>query len=443
MRRWVPSVSDVRARLLKSAGWLLARQLVMMVNSLVLGVLIARHLGPGDFGVLSYAVSLVVIAMPLTTLGLRNLSLREYASRPDDTPRILGTITAMRLAGTLVAIAAIYGTVTLFPIDHDRIAVLCLILAGALLFQTIDTIKEQFIAEQNPRPFVIVNVCVLLVFSVVRIALILTDMPVDAFILAQAGETVAQGVFAGVAYSRFSGRPPRLQVDFRLMRTYARHALPLMLGSISAVIYLKIDILFLASMVGTETTGLYAVAARLSEAWYLLPASLAMAAFPRMLQVRTQSPARYEQRMQDAMDLFAAFGTAVAVSSIFWARPLIDLLFGAEYIGAVPLLQIYVWVGIVFATRELIHKSLLVEERYWGSAIINLTGAGTNVVLNLLLIPPYGAIGAAIATVLSYTLAPLLLAPLVPAIRPIAMMQLRAIFWPRRIPGLIRRGFRG
>jgi O-antigen/teichoic acid export membrane protein len=433
-----PSMSEVRAKLLKSAGWLLARQLIMMINSLLLGVLIARHLGPADFGVLSYAISLVVIAMPLTTLGLRNLSLREYASRPADTDRILGTITVMRLGGTLVAIAAVYTVAVVFPIDHDHIAILCLILASTLLFQTIDTIKEQFIAEQNPRPFVIVNVCVLLVFSAIRLGMILADMPVNAFILVQAGETVAQGLSAGFAYARFSSKPPRLRVDFGLMRTYAKHAFPLMLGSISAVIYLKIDILFLANMVGPENTGLYAVAARLSEAWYLLPAALAMAAFPRMLQVRAESPERYVQRMQDAMDLFACFGTAIAVSSIFWAGPLIALLFGEDYADAAPILQIYVWVGIVFATRELIHKSLLVEQRYWGSAIINLTGAGTNVLLNLLLIPHYGAMGAAVATVLSYTLAPLLLAPLVPAIRPVAIMQIRAILWPRRIITLVR-----
>ncbi|EPX84974.1 flippase [Salipiger mucosus] len=432
MKLRMPTVSDVRARLLKSAGWLLARQVVNMFNSLVLGVVLARHLGPDGFGVLNYAVSLVVMMLPITTLGLRNLSLREYASRPDDAPRILGTIAAMRFMGTLVAIGAMLFIAIRFPAEHDNIALLCLFLGIALLFQVFDTIKEQFIASQKPRIFVMVEVCVLACFSLLKVGLVLADMPVDAFIIANGFETIGQGCASGLAYYLKAGTPPRMQVDRVLMRRYARNALPLLLGSISTVIYLKIDIVFLSNMVGKEATGLYAVAARMSEAWYILPSTLAMAAFPRMVELRGEDPVHYRRRMQEAMDLFAAFGTCVAATSIFWAAPVIWLLFGDAYAGAVSLLQIQVWVGVVFATRQLIDKQLLADGLFWGSAIINLTGAVANVACNLVLIPIYGAEGAAYATLISYTLAPLLLAPVVPAIRPVAKMQLRAIFWPRR-----------
>lgn len=425
----LPKVTEVRARLFKSAGWLLARQAITIFNSLVLGIVLARHLGPENFGVLNYAISLVVMVMPLTTLGMRNLALREYASRPDDAERILGTITAMRLGGTLAALAVIYVVSTRFPIEHENIALLCLLLGVALLFQIFDTIKEQFIALQNPWIFVIVEVCVLLTFTLLKLVLVLLEASVDAFIIAAAGEIVAQGMAAGLAYYMRTGNPPRLRVDRGLMRSYAGSALPLVLGSISTVIYLKVDILFLANMVGKEATGQYAVATRLSEAWYILPSTLAMAAFPRMMELRSTAPEHYRRRMQEAMDAFAAFGTLIALTSFFWAAPLIGLLFGPEYLPATALLQIQVWVGVVFATRQLIHKYLLAEGMYWGSALINLTGAVSNVTLNLMLIPRFGAEGAAWATLISYTLAPLLLAPLIPSLRPVAKMQIRSILW--------------
>ncbi len=243
---------------------------------------------------------------------------------------------------------------------------------------------------------------------------------------------MAQGIATAVAYYIRTGKPPRLQVDRQLMQSYSHSALPLLLGSISTVIYLKVDILFLANMVGKEATGHYAVATRLSEAWYILPAALAMAAFPRMMELRSEAPDRFHRRMQEAMDAFAAFGTLVAITSIFWAAPLITLLFGREYLPAASLLQILVWAGVVFATRQLIHKYLLAEGLYWGSALINLMGAVSNVALNLVLIPRYGAEGAAWATLISYTLAPLLIAPLVPSLRPAAKMQIYSILWFRR-----------
>ncbi|WP_235871346.1 flippase [Shimia sediminis] len=427
------SISEARGKILKSSGWLLARQAINMLNTLVLGILIARHLGPEEFGVLSYATSLVAVLAPLTTLGLRNLSLREYTQKPEEADRILGTVAVMRMCGALLAVAAAYYVATRFPIEHENIAMLCVILAGAVLFRTFDTIQEHFIADQNPRPFVVYSVIILLAFSVIKIALIVGDGSVNAFIMTNAAQTAAQGVGIAVAYRRNRGSFPGFKFEWSRMKLYARQGFPLMLGAMSAVIYLKIDILFLSNMAGKEVTGLYSVAARLSEAWYALPATLALAAFPRMVQLRAESPRRYRRRMQDALDLFAAFGTLVAITSIFWAEPLIALLFGAPYVGSVLVLQIYVWVGIVFATRSLLHKWLLAEGFFWGSAMINMTGAVTNIVLNLLLIPRYGAEGAAVATVLSYTLAPLLLAPLVPGLRPVAAMQLKAIAWPRRV----------
>ena len=435
----LPKVTEVRARLLKSAGWLLARQVITIFNSLVLGIVLARHLGPENFGVLNYAISLVVMVMPLTTLGMRNLALREYATRPEDAERILGTITAMRFGGTLAALAVIYVISTRFPIEHDNIALLCMLLGVALLFQIFDTIKEQFIALENPRIFVIVEVSVLAFFSLLKLGLVLLGAPVDLFILAAAGEIVAQGLATGVAYYLRAGQPPRLRVDCALMRGYAGSALPLVLGHISAVIYLKVDVVFVANMVGNAATGHYTVATRLSEAWYILPSTLVMAAFPRMVALRRDAPDQYARRMQEAMDAFAAFGTFVALTSVFWASPLIVLLFGREYQPATALLQIQVWVGVVFATRQLIHKHLLAEGLFWTLALVNLTGAVTNVGLNFLLIPRMGAEGAAWATLISYTVAPFLLAPVLPSLRPVAAMQLRAILWPRRVVTLLRR----
>ena len=435
----LPKLSDVRARLMRSAGWLMARQVVNLFNSLVLGIVLARHLGPGDYGVLNYAISLVMLVMPLTTLGLRNLALREYATRPNDADRILGTVAVMRIGGTLAGLAVIYVVSTRYPIEHDNIALLCMLLGVALLFQIVDTIKEQFIALQSPRIFVVVEVCVLLFFSILKLLLVVSEASVDAFILAAGAEIVAQGIATCVAYYLRAGTPPRPKVDRSLLRTYAHNALPLLLGAISTVIYLKVDILFLANMVGNEATGHYAVATRLSEVWYIIPSALALAAFPRMIEVRREAPERYRIRMQEAMDAFAVFGTVIAVTSFFWAGPLIQLLFGAEYLPATALLQIQVWVGVVFATRQLIHKHLLAEGLYWGSALVNLTGAISNIVLNLLLIPRYGAEGAAWATLISYTLAPFLLAPLVPSLRSASMMQIRSIFWFRRGATLLRR----
>lgn len=426
-------LSAPRRLILRSGGWLIAKQLAKLANGLLIAIFVARHLGPEGYGVLSYAVSLVAIVAPLNTLGMRNLSLREYKMYPEEANSILGTVTAIRFAGAIFSVCIVFAVAWIYPISHENIAVLCAILASAALVKSIDTIQEYFIAEQDPKPFVIFSVAVMAVFAGVKILLIFANMGVDAFILAQAAQGAVSGLGALLAYRRRTSGLPGLRIEASRVRRYLVQGFPLMLGALSAVIYLKSDILMLSYMVGQETTGIYAVAARLSEAWYVLPTALAMALFPRMVELRASSPSHYAARVQDAMDSFAAFGTLIAATSPFWSAPLVMLLFGAEYSAAAGVLQIYAWVGIVFATRALIHKWLLVEGIFWASAMIHATGAVTNVLLNLLLIPRYGAEGAAVATVISYTLAPILLAPLVPSLKQPAIMQIKAIAWPRRL----------
>lgn len=429
-------LSAPRRLILRSGGWLIAKQIAKLANGLLIAVFVARHLGPEGYGVLSYAVSLVAIVAPLTTLGMRNLSLREYKMHPEEANAILGTVTAIRFTGALFAVCIVFAVAWVYPIPHENIAFLCAILASAALVKSIDTIQEYFIAEQDPKPFVIFSVAVMAFFAGVKILMIFAGMGVDAFILAQAAQGAVSGFGALLAYRRRTSGLPGLRIEASRVRRYLAQGFPLMLGALSAVIYLKSDILMLSYMVGQETTGIYAVAARLSEAWYVLPTALAMALFPRMVELRESSASHYAARVQDAMDGFAAFGTLIAATSPFWSVPLVMLLFGAEYSPAAGVLQIYAWVGIVFATRALIHKWLLVEGIFWASATIHATGAVTNVLLNLLLIPRYGAEGAAVATVISYTLAPILLAPLVPSLRQPAIMQLKAIAWPRRVVDL-------
>lgn len=149
------SLSEARQKVLRSSGWLLAKQVINTLNTLVLGVLIARHLGPAGFAVLSYATSLIALVGPLRTLGMRNLSLREYTRVRDETDEILGTVTLVRLCGILVSMVVVYFVATWFPTDYENIAILCVILAGAALFSSIDTLQELFIVDQDPRPFVI------------------------------------------------------------------------------------------------------------------------------------------------------------------------------------------------------------------------------------------------------------------------------------------------
>ncbi|MDX1487816.1 MAG: oligosaccharide flippase family protein, partial [Acidiferrobacterales bacterium] len=214
-------------RVAHTSSWLLAFRVSSMLHGLVFAIFISRHLGPEKFGVLSYAISLAALAAPLSSLGLRELVVGEFKLRSYDASRILGSIVALRICGAVVATLIVFAFASVYPVNHPDIAILCAILAGAALFNTLDSIVAYFIAIERPRPYVVRTLVNLAIFSVVKVYLILYDYSVDAFILANAAQLVCHGGALWLAYRSSRKGKALFSVDFRLFWAYLRYSLPL------------------------------------------------------------------------------------------------------------------------------------------------------------------------------------------------------------------------
>src|SRR5690606_31836769 len=176
----------------------------------------------------------------------------------------------------------------------------------------------------------------------------------------------------------------------------------LYVGSIFAVIYMKIDQVMLKWMVGAEEVGVYAVAAQLSEAWYFLPTAIVASFFPKLIKLHAADPARFNQRFQQLFDVLFILAIAVALLVTLVAGPMISLLFGAEYQNSASILTIHIWAGVFIFMRAAFSRWILIEGALMFSLITQGLGALANIGLNMLLIPHYGGEGAAMATLISY-----------------------------------------
>ena len=182
---------------------------------------------------------------------------------------------------------------------------------------------------------------------------------------------------------------------------------------------------------GVEAAGTYAVAARLSEVWYLVPVALMGAVFPA-LWARRADEAAYARSLQASLDLLLALALAVAIVVQVFGAPIVHVLFGPRFAESVPVLQIHVWAGLFVFMRALLSRWLMAEDLLQFSLVTHLAGAVANVALNLVLIPRFGASGAAVATVISYACAGWLALFLSPRTRPMGRMMGRALLLPFR-----------
>ena len=127
------------------------------------------------------------------------------------------------------------------------------------------------------------------------------------------------------------------------------------------------------------------------------------------------------------LSFFLAF--SVTFSAKFWIR----VFYGEAYEPSAVILQIHIWAGVFIFLRTVLSKWLIAEDKYWFSLLSQVSGAVSNIVLNYFLIPIYGEIGAAIATIISYSITSFFILALFKETRNMFFIFLRSMFFPVRM----------
>jgi O-antigen/teichoic acid export membrane protein len=399
----------------------------------LVGVYVARHLGPASFGVLSYAISFVFLFSALARLGLDNLVVRDLVASPESEAETLGAAFALRLAGGTLAVGFIGAAAWASQSDPTtRLAIL--IIALGLMFQSLEVSAYWFYAHALTRPVALARLAALAVVSTLRIAFVLLDKPILWFAVPVAVDAALAAVLMLVFYLRDPAAPALLRFPARLSRvgTMLPEAWPLVPSIVLVETQLRIDQLMLGQMLGPQEVGWYASAARLSQMLYVLPTLIATATFPAIVRARETSLELYDRRMQAFYNLMLWLGLGLALPSALLAGPIIHLLYGDAYAPAAAVLQIHVWSFVFVGLGTARSRWLIAEGLTRLMLLTSLVGVTANVGFNALLIPRYGGPGAAWATLLAQ-LASLLLVSLVDSrARRVGKMTAAAVIAPFR-----------
>ena len=116
----------------------------------------------------------------------------------------------------------------------------------------------------------------------------------------------------------------------------------------------------------------------------------------------------YKDRTKKLFYLIIGLSVAVALFEFVFAKFIVIFLFGAAYMEAVSIVRVYTWAGVAVSILIVIQQYLTIENRTVIIMVSSLVGAAANVILNLIWIPKYGIIGSAYATLLSYSIIPVI-----------------------------------
>lgn len=395
-----PNIRNIIANML----WLSAGRIFRVAIAFVVVAWMARYLGADKFGTLNYGFALVGIFANTARLGLHHFIVRDTVNEPENRSIILGTAFFLQLISGFISFIAIGCTIFLLRPDDPLSRMIIMIMSGSLLFQNFEVIDSWFQSQVQSKHSVIASNVAFLMMTVVRIILLQTQAPFITFAIVVLVENILLTINYIIAYQKTGEKIQNWRANWTYAKKILKVSWPLIFSDLSVMVYIYIDQIMIGQLSDFRAVGIYAVAVKLSENWVFLVLFITRSFTPHIIEGKKISEKVYYQRLQNLCNLLALVFYGVAIPLTFFSTPLIVLFFGPNYAASGFVLSIHIWSSIWYCFGNVKEIWIATEELTKFAFITNFTGAIMNILLNLVLIPLYQEIGAAIATVISYSL---------------------------------------
>lgn len=403
-----------RKRAVRATWFVLAEKLLKMGTYLVAGVLIARLAGPDVFGQYSSMLATAVIFTVISAVGLNALLVKEFV-QSDDTGKVLTNVLVLRLQAAALAAVGMVVVSTVYLDVPFLTAAIASLLVPIAVFQVADSMFEARLETQ--RVFAYKSIAYLLGLAV-KVSVALLSPHLFSLVLAHVAEMAILLIGA-----LMSVRKVQVKMQFASLERYYRHellrkSLPLLLSSGAVILYMKVDLPMILAIAGPKAAGTYSAATRLCEALFIISTPIIVATFPKLLELYSSDTIKFERLLRKVFALLAGIGIGTYLIAALLSNFAIELLYGAPYAESAQIIRIYALSIPVIFVGDLFSRWLILTNRLALSLYRHLLGLATNIGLNLVLIPAYGAAGAAYASLAGFTMAALLFPALHRSARP-------------------------
>ena len=304
------------------------------------------------------------------------------------------------LCGLFALIALPLMAWTLLTQDRTNQIMMLLMLISAY-FSVQDVYKIYYDALLKSKLNTLINNVALLLSIVMRLGLVYAQLPLVWFALPYVLSSLLPYAVRWVLFRREQAQMPA--ISGRHKRRYGRYlfsvGLPLAISSLSIVIYTRIDQIMLGNYLGEHSVGLYSAAITLSQGWVFVPIALIMSMMPGVANAGSEQEQEARIRQLYLMVLVLSM-PVIAVLSLF-PQQIVALMFGESYRQTATILALCSVTSLFSVMGTVSYRAIVLFSGYRFIAIKMPLAALANVVMNFILIPRYGIMGAAISTLIT------------------------------------------
>ena len=421
------NLSPTKEKVVRNIVWAVTGKVVTLLGGLLVGIIVARYLGPEQYGLMSYVMSYVALFQVLASFGMDQIEIREESKMPGKKDKIIGTAFGLKLVFAVVTMGLIALTAWLFEADSFT-KWMIILYSISMIMNSFGVIRNYFTSLVWNEYIVKTEITRTLIGAGFKVVLLLLHAPLVWFIVATLFDTVLIAGGYLVSYRSKIDSVRKWQFDKETAKYLIMQSFPLLLSGAAVVVYQKIDQVMLGNMLDKEAVGFYAVAGTFVTVIGFIPTVLSQTITPILVQTYAKNKNEYLRKSQLFLNISLWVIIIICLLICLFAYPLIRYTYGFQYLAAVSILQITIFKEIGYACAQASGTMIITEGIQKYAVLRNLIGCVINITLNLFLIPNLGVIGAAICSVITAFCTGYLAHAIIPMYRHIFKMQTRSIF---------------
>lgn len=394
---------------IRNSFWIIGEQVFQMLLAFVVGTLSARYLGPSNYGTLNYTASFVSFFINIASLCMEGVVIKKLVDHPESEGVYLGSSLFFRIISSFLSMISIAIIVYILDPGDSLKLLLAAIQSIQLFFKSFNIFDTWFQRMLKSKYTSIGKMVASISVSGYKLFLLITSKSIIWFAFSTIISDLIIAVILYIFYKREGGQS--LKINITVGKEVLSESYHFVLSDMMAALYMNMDKIMIGQMMTDRDVGLYITATTISGLWAFIPVAMINSYRPTIIELKKTSEDQYRKRLTQLYSLIIWVSIMFALISFLFAELIIKILYGMEYIDAVDALKITVW-GQMFAVISMTRSVWIICENK-NKYVKYYVAIGTivNLILNFILIPTVGIVGAAVATLIT-NMVVLIFAPL-------------------------------
>lgn len=423
------------SKVVKNASWIIVCRIIQAVLSMVVTIFTARHLGPSNYGIINYAASIVAFFAPFMQLGLNSILVQEIIENEDKEGTVIGTALVMSFISGVISILGVFAFTMVANHGDWTTIIVCVLYSLLLLFQALEHFQYWFQAKLLSKYTSITMLIAYFIVSIYKIYLLFSGKSVYWFAVSQAADYAIIAIILFIIYKKVSGQ--RLVFSLDMAKRMFKRSKHYIIPTLMVTLYSHVGKIMLTLMLDEASCGYYSAAVTCSGMATFVYTAIVDSVRPVIISAKKNNDESYKTSLISLYSFIIYLSLLESIFLTVFSGLITNILYGAEYASTAVVLQVLAWY-LVFSYIGIVRNVWILaegKEKYlW---IINLSGASVNIILNFIFIPLFGAIGAAISSLVTQFFTNVVMSYIIKPMRENNSLMLKSLN-PKYIFGLVK-----